>query len=208
MAAPFVGGAFMEAKLGKVFGVLHDTVKNVGSKVLVFKSFFKNFEFNLDLLAPVVEEIKEKLDCPEQETQSLIEKMKDAKQLIDICSDIGDLNNFYLIYTDKLKELDEAIVRFCKVHMNAQNRGDILQILNQWKPTQEEMKLPIMNIGRLSCSVPRPPDFTVGLDVPLKVLKTQLLKEKKQQLLLTAPGGCGKTALVTMLGHDKEIIGI
>ncbi|KAF3953087.1 hypothetical protein CMV_021438 [Castanea mollissima] len=133
--------------------------------------------------------------------------MKDVKQLIDICSDIGDLNNFYLIYTNKLKELDEAIVRFCKVHMNAQNRGDILQILDQWKPTQQEKKSPIMKIGRLLCSVPRHPDFAVGLDVPLKVLKTQLLKEKKQQLLPTAPGGCGKTASVTMLGHDKEIIG-
>ena len=70
------------------------------------------------------------------------------------------------------------------------------------------MKLPILKIGRLSCSVPRPPDFTVGLDVPLKVLKTQLLKEKQQQFLLTAPGGCGKTAFVKMLGHYKEIIGI
>ncbi|KAM3681656.1 hypothetical protein ACJW31_12G014900 [Castanea mollissima] len=90
--------------------------------------------------------------------------------------------------------------------MNAQNRGDILQILDQWKPTQQEKKSPIMKIGRLLCSVPRHPDFAVGLDVPLKVLKTQLLKEKKQQLLPTAPGGCGKTASVTMLGHDKEII--
>ena len=70
------------------------------------------------------------------------------------------------------------------------------------------MKLPILKIGRLSCSVPRPLDFTVGLDVPLKVLKTQLLNEKQQQFLLTAPGGCGKTAFVKMLGHYKEIIGI
>ena len=81
MAGSFVGGAFLEAKLGEVFGVLHDTVKNVGSKVLTFKCFFKNFESNLDLLAPVVEEVKEKLDCPEQETRSLIKKMKDVKQL-------------------------------------------------------------------------------------------------------------------------------
>ncbi|XP_050252910.1 probable disease resistance protein At5g66900 isoform X2 [Quercus robur] len=61
--------------------------------------------------------------------------------------------------------------------------------------------------GWLSCPVPRPPDFTVGLDVPLKVLKTQLLKEEKQQILLTAPGGCGKTALMKRLGHDQEIKG-
>nr|POE99877.1 putative disease resistance protein [Quercus suber] len=37
--APFVGGAFPEATFGEVFEVLHDTVKNVGSKVLAFKSF-------------------------------------------------------------------------------------------------------------------------------------------------------------------------
>jgi GTPase SAR1 family protein len=60
----------------------------------------------------------------------------------------------------------------------------------------------------LSCSVPKPPDFTVGLDVPLKVLKTQLLKEEKQQLLVTAAGGCGKTTLVEMLCQDENIQGI
>ena len=49
------------------------------------------------------------------------------------------------------------------------------------------------------------PDFTVGMDLPLMVLKMQLLNEKRQQLLLTAPGGCGKTTLVKMLGHDQEI---
>ncbi|XP_023902129.1 probable disease resistance protein At5g66900 isoform X2 [Quercus suber] len=201
------GGAFPEATFGEVFKVLHDTVKNVGSKVLMFKSFFKNFEFNLYLLAPVVEEINEKLDCPEQETQSLIKKMKTAKQLIHICSETQESSKFYRIFATKLIELDEAIVRFCKVQMQAQNRGDILQILEQWKPTREEMKLPILMIDSLSCSVPRPLDFPVGLDIPLKELKTQLLKEKEQQILLTAPGGCGKTALVTMLGHDQEIKG-
>uniref|UniRef100_A0A7N2MH85 Uncharacterized protein n=1 Tax=Quercus lobata TaxID=97700 RepID=A0A7N2MH85_QUELO len=114
MAAPFVGGASLEATLEEVLQVLHDRVNNVGGKVLMVKSFFK------------------KLDCPEQGTPSL-------------------------------------------------------------------------KMGRLSCLVPRPPDFTVWLDVPLEVLKTQLLKEKKQQLLLTAPGGCGKTALMKRLGHDQEI---
>ena len=58
------------------------------------------------------------------------------------------------------------------------------------------------------CSVPKPPAFTVGLDKPLKELKTQLLKEEKQQILLTGPGGCGKTALMKRLGHDQEIKGI
>ena len=69
--------------------------------------------------------------------------------------------------------------------------------------------LPIVIKRELSCSVPKPPDFTVGLDVPLKVLKTQLLKEEKQQqLLVTAAGGCGKTTLVEMLCQDENIQGI
>ena len=79
-------------------------------------------------------------------------------------------------------------------------------------PNKDELKLVKLSSIReenkkrgLSCSVHKPPDFTVGLDVPLKVLKSQLLKEKEQQLLVTAPGGCGTTTLVTMLCQDKQI---
>jgi guanylate kinase len=35
----------------------------------------------------------------------------------------------------------------------------------------------------------------------------QLLKEEVSVLVLTAPGGCGKTTLVKMLGQDEEIKG-
>ena len=41
----------------------------------------------------------------------------------------------------------------------------------------------------------------------MKKLKTLLLEEEVQLLLLTAPGGCGKTTLVKMLCQDKEIKG-
>ena len=57
------------------------------------------------------------------------------------------------------------------------------------------------------CTVRDPPDFTVGLDMPMKELKTLLLKEEVQLLLLTAPGGCGKTTLVQMLCQDDQIRG-
>ena len=39
----------------------------------------------------------------------------------------------------------------------------------------------------------------------MKKLKTLLLEEEVQLLLLTAPGGCGKTTLVKMLCQDEEI---
>ena len=126
----------------------------------------------------------------------MIEDMRKARELV------GNLGHqewdcpLQAYYGRQLTKLNEAIVRFFQVHMQVHNRKDILQILEQLK------------IGQLSCSVPRPPDFTVGMDEPLKVLKMKLLEEKKQQVLLTAPGGCRKTTLVKMLGLDQEIKGI
>lgn len=209
LAAAIVGRAALGAVFGKAFAELYETVKDVGSKVVMFKSILISFKSNLDLLAPVVEEIRrlnQELNRPEEETKSLIKDMSDAEHLIRTCSEIQDWNYlFQAFYVKKLTDLDKAIVRFCKVHMQAQNRRDLLQILEQLKSIREEKKSPIMKIHGLSCSVPGPPDFTVGLDEPLKELKMQLLKEKQQQLVLTAPGGCGKTTLVKMLCQDEQI---
>lgn len=207
--AEIVVRAALGAVFGKAFAELYETVKDVGSKVVMFKSILTSFKSNLYLLEPVVEEIRrlnQELNRPEEETKSLIKDMEDAKNLIRTCSEIQDWNfPFQAFYVKKLTDLDKAIVRFCKVHMQAQNRRDLLQILEQLKSIREEKKSPIMNIHGLSCSVPGPPDFPVGLDEPLKVLKMQLLKEKQQQLVLTAPGGCGKTTLVKMLCQDEQI---
>ncbi|KAK9067098.1 hypothetical protein SSX86_014423 [Deinandra increscens subsp. villosa] len=57
-------------------------------------------------------------------------------------------------------------------------------------------------------SVPGLPDFIVGLDVHLRELKRMLLKDANQVLIVSAPGGCGKTTLAKMLCHDDEIKGI
>ena len=131
--AVFVGGAVLGAAFGEVFAVLHDTVKNVGSKVLMFKSVLKSLESNLDLLAPVVEEISRlnrELGHPEEETKSLIEDMKKAEELIRTCSAISGWNDkFQAHHSKQLTELDKAIVKFCQVHMPAQIKRDTLQIL-------------------------------------------------------------------------------
>uniref|UniRef100_A0A2N9GG72 RPW8 domain-containing protein n=1 Tax=Fagus sylvatica TaxID=28930 RepID=A0A2N9GG72_FAGSY len=130
--AVFVGGAVLGAAFGEVFAVLHDTVKNVGSKVLMFKSVLKSLESNLDLLAPVVEEISglnRELGRPEEETKSLIEDMKKGEELIGIISkEKGWNSNFQVHHSKELTELDKAIVKFCQVHMPAQIRRDTLQI--------------------------------------------------------------------------------
>ena len=64
-----------------------------------------------------------------------------------------------------------------------------------------------METPKVSFAVHEPPDFTVGFDMPMKELKMLLLKEEVTLLLLTAPGGCGKTTLVQMLCQDEIIKG-
>lgn len=71
LAAAIVGQAALGAVFGKAFAELYDTVKDVGSKVVMFKSILISFKSNLDLLAPVVEEIRrlnQELNRPGEET--------------------------------------------------------------------------------------------------------------------------------------------
>ena len=181
--------------------MLHATVKR--SKALMSISIVKRLATNLDRLAPVVKEISllsKELDLPPEETNRLIEQMNEANELISEWSKFPWSKCLFKgNHLDKLTELDADITRFLGVDTVAQIRRDVLKLMKN---------LPIVIKRGLSCSVPKPPDFTVGLDVPLKVLKTQLLKEEKQQLLVTAAGGCGKTTLVEMLCQDENIQGI
>ncbi|KAL5184416.1 putative disease resistance protein [Glycine soja] len=55
--------------------------------------------------------------------------------------------------------------------------------------------------------VPEEPEFTVGLDAPLRELKMELLKEGVSIIVLTGLGGSGKTTLATKLCWDEQVIG-
>ncbi|KAK9948822.1 hypothetical protein M0R45_004383 [Rubus argutus] len=65
-------------------------------------------------------------------------------------------------------------------------------------------ELALMSTGLV---VPELPRFTVGLDTHLNELKMKLLKDGVSMLVLTAPGGCGKTTLANMLYHDQDVKG-
>ncbi|KAL6220459.1 hypothetical protein ACLB2K_008215 [Fragaria x ananassa] len=59
--------------------------------------------------------------------------------------------------------------------------------------------------GGAWCVVPELTQCTVGLDEPLQELKMKLLKDGVSMLVVTAPGGCGKTTLATKFCQDGQV---
>ncbi|KAK7817943.1 putative disease resistance protein [Quercus suber] len=211
MAAAFVGGAALGAAFGEGFAVLHVTVKDVVSKARMFKPILKRLESTLNRLAPTVNEItqlSEQLDLPKVETENLIENMEKGEKLVRKCLTIRWWNYcFKVYYSHKLEALDKEIVRFCQVDLQVHSTRNGLRTLVNVNVNLQKVDS-VVDRQKVLCAVRDPPDFTVGLDMPMMELKTLLLKEEVQLLLLTAPGGCGKTTLVQMLCQDEEIRGM
>ncbi|KAF3958543.1 hypothetical protein CMV_016564 [Castanea mollissima] len=212
MAAAFVAGNVVGAAFGEVLAILHDAVKNVVGQAIVFKSNPEDLKSTLDGVAPVVREIRElslALNRPKKDTKVLIEQMDKGTKLVLKCSKIKRWSWNYCFkaysYAGKLKELNDAIEKFCRVNLIVQNTRTGLETLTKLNLVLDVRKK--YGVGSLSCAVPRPRDFIVGFDLHLKELKTMLFKKDVSLLLLAAPAGCGKTTLVGMLCRDPEIKG-
>ena len=208
-----IRGATLGEAFAELFAVLYDTVKKVGNKDCSFKPHIKNLEPTLDRLLPIVKDIQRsinQIDLSEKKRKSLIEEMKMGETLIRKRSKKRWWNCcFKFCCPTELSELNEDIARFCKDDLEANStRNDETEIsMNLNIITLEKEDSSNLDRPRAFCAVRRPPNFTVGFDVPMMELKTLLLKEEVKQLLLTAPAGCGKTTLVQMLCQDNQIKG-
>jgi hypothetical protein len=197
-------GALAGAALGKGVSDLFDIVKDVTRNSLMFEDVLEHLKYTLARLKPVVEEIEasnRELGRPE-ETKALIEKMKKGEDCVRKYSEPGWWK--FLMrsrYASKLCKLEETLIRFFQLDVQAWNLRNGLETLKGVNDIRARMN------GVGSCAVPEPPDFTVGLDGPLRGLKMELLKKEVSILVLTAPGGCGKTTLVKMLCRDEEFTG-
>ena len=217
MAVALVTGSVVGGAFGEGFAILHETVKNVVGQAIMFKSILEDLESTLERIAPVVQEIRQlslALDRPERETKILTEQMKKGAKLVRKCSKIQCWNYcFKSHYATKLSELNEDIEKFCRVDLIVQSTRTGLETLTKVDLILEKVSNQNSDVKRkysvrtLSCAVPRPRDFIVGLHIPLMELKEMLLKKEESLLLLTALGGCGKTTLIQMLCWDHEIKG-
>ncbi|KAK7848849.1 putative disease resistance protein, partial [Quercus suber] len=207
IAGPLPGAGF-----GQVFTLLRDAVKDVVSKARQIKPILKRLESTLDRLAPTVtdiERLNQQLNRPVEETQSLIEEMTKGGELFRECLQIPRWNLYLRFkYSSKLTKLEEDILRYCQVDLQLHDARTGLETRKIVSDISQRMdSIASVETPKVSFAVHEPPDFTVGFDMPMKELKTLLLKEEVQLLLLTAPGGCGKTTLVQMLCQDEIIKG-
>ncbi|KAM3691745.1 hypothetical protein ACB094_08G034700 [Castanea mollissima] len=203
----------MGTAFGGGFTILYEAVKKVIGQAIMFKSVLEDLSATLESLESLVKEISRLnvvLDLPEKEIERLAKLMQKGAKMVDKCSKIQQCNIFSkAYYALKIKELNDAIEKFCKVDLQAQIGRTTLLTLAGVNDIRKHMNnLNLMRVGLRTLSVSRPRDDIVGLVLPLKELKMELKKKEEQVLLLTGLGGCGKTTLVKMLRWDDEIKGI
>ncbi|XP_054782493.1 uncharacterized protein LOC129289764 [Prosopis cineraria] len=131
MALELVGGAV----LGLVFEQLRKEVWRTKNNVVTFKPKLEELEETLDLLCPVIEEIEElnrRLKGPDyrRETFALWSLLEDGTKLVSKCSKIRswDIPKLYR-HKEKLMELENKILRFHSLHLQAHMARDQKQTL-------------------------------------------------------------------------------
>ncbi|KAL4644920.1 hypothetical protein ACB092_02G199000 [Castanea dentata] len=193
-----------EAVIGNAAqGVLHVT-----GRAFKFKSILKNLETTIVSANSTINEIYHLDQEPENalmdELHMLIQELIKAKQLVGKCSKVSWWNYYKKYrYSKKLLELDGSLCSL-QIQMDSQikNFKNVQRILDEIRALNRRLDQMIL----LNREIPRPVSCAVR-ECTEFTLKTLLLTEKVRLLLLTAPGGCGKTKLVEMLCQDEQIKG-
>ncbi|CBI23297.3 unnamed protein product, partial [Vitis vinifera] len=208
MALELVGGA----ALGAVFEKLFVAVVDARTKATKFDSSLKKLEETLKSINPSILEMKrmnDQLDRPKEEMEKLIQILKDGEKLIHKCSKVSCCNYFKKWrYANEIKALEDSLLKIFQVELQAQLSRNNMQILvllksNIFSWSNRGVSVKYESLG--SCEATDPPAFMVGLDVPLKELKRGLFTDGESRIVVSAPGGCGKTTLAKRLCHDQQV---
>ncbi|KAG5535659.1 hypothetical protein RHGRI_023426 [Rhododendron griersonianum] len=217
MAAAFVGGAL----LGAVFGELLKAVEEVTTKTVEFKPLLNRLKSTLNQITPIIEDIEKLnrvLDRPNIETEMFTDKLKEGKRLVLKCAGVRWWNLYAKpLHAKRLIAFDNSLVRFFQIDVTAQISRDskkILEAVNRIDGKVERVGTMVGggvcdNNGFVRCcSVPRVRGFVVGLEEPVREVKVMVVSGGEQVVMVSAPGGCGKTTLAKMVCHDEEIRGM
>ncbi|KAL3722209.1 hypothetical protein ACJRO7_034560 [Eucalyptus globulus] len=217
MSVDFVGSA-----VGTAFGELFALVKEVVQTIAVFQEQLKKIESTLDSIYPIMRDIDEFNRRMDRKDLGKIRALiNDGKDMVKKCLKIKKFNLYERYkYSKKLTELDATLFREFQLSVpltTARNTMEILTVLTDFREEVRMHHSGLANDGAIqsglgasgNLAVPEAPDFIVGSEVEasLRKLKGRLLEEGVSVIVVTAPGGCGKTTLVAKLCHDLDIEG-
>ncbi|XP_052204508.1 probable disease resistance protein At5g66900 isoform X2 [Diospyros lotus] len=177
----------MDAAIGVAFQELFTAVMYVGRRAAKFKSILKKIESTLNRVTPMIEEnenLGRNLDISQGETEMFISRFTEARKVVLKCRKIYAPVDTWRNSRRSLAMLNEINSRMGRTGTMG-GMGEASGFLRR-------------------CGVPKAPDFVVGFKEPLQMLKARLLKDKEQLVVLSAPGGWGKTTLAKLLCHDHE----
>ncbi|KAM7507044.1 hypothetical protein LguiA_017497 [Lonicera macranthoides] len=176
------GAGIGTVAIGAVFGSVIGIVKEVAITTYHFKS-------ELNLIEERLISIKPKIDLIAK-TNLDLNRSDDTKMFIDQLKRLSNFQNQLLWFF----QVDVQALLVCNISKLLEGQDDL-------RDKMDRMHL----ISGGYCDVPGLPDFIVGLDEPLKELKGMVLQNGVSVVVLSAPGGSGKTTLSKMLCKDKEI---
>ncbi|KAK2965501.1 hypothetical protein RJ640_000349, partial [Escallonia rubra] len=181
-----------------------DEVKNI-----YFESELDSLKATLQSIGPKlldIEKHNKKLDRAE-DTKPYIDLLKKGKKLVQRCSTIGSWNflNRYR-YSNKLIDYNADLLGFCQVEVQLDQSSDIKEILVKVNRFNDVLDHATGGSFVGGFGEDRElMDQVFGLDLPLEKLKDLVLLKDSSVVLLSAPGGCGKTTLAKMLCRDPKI---
>lgn len=219
MALELVGGT----ALGAVFENLCAAVVDARDKVNQFDSSLRKLQEILASVNPYIlrmNKLGDQLDRPKEEMEQLIQILTDGEKLIHKCSKVSCCYQVSCCkhfkkwrYANKIEALQDSLLKFFPVELLSQfsrNGMEILAVFRSNGFSFSSNRGVSDKYGKLAGSTVAtdPLDFMVGLDVSLKELKRWLLKDGESRIVVSAPGGCGKTTLAKRLCHDLQVKGI
>ncbi|KAI7729326.1 hypothetical protein M8C21_018546 [Ambrosia artemisiifolia] len=138
--------------------------------------------------------------------------LEQGKELVVKYSRIKFWNVFQkFVYSNKLIRLNNELLWFFKVELHGNMMSTSMRSLIGIYDLSDKLDQVLSavtthtHVNRNSCIVPRLPEHVVGFNLHLEELKRRLLNCDTQVLVVSGPGGCGKTTLAKMLCHDNEI---
>ncbi|BFG38936.1 hypothetical protein CerSpe_252100 [Prunus speciosa] len=173
----------------------------------MFQTHLENLNTTLESLKPLIIQLAQSANhfvTLEKSLENFTTKMEEGKKLVDECCEVGRFNLIKQSeYKDKILALDGSLRLLLRI-LKVQFEGHSAMLLHQIYGNSAAQN---KNQIGVRCAVPPLPLVRpVGLDTPLDDLKMTLLGDCPESILvLTAPGGCGKTTLATMFCQDQEV---